>query len=153
MRNNNLIFEKHTMDNQEDKNQSFKVVDKRRFNETGESLSADIKPSEKESLSSNDDLKNNQEMPMSTVDSDESHDGRLDFPSFLVGMYSQTLIFLGEIPSPDTNLVTENIEAAKQNIDILVILEEKTKGNLSQEEDNLIQEILNNLRLLFVKKL
>jgi hypothetical protein len=140
------------MNNEEDRNQNFKVVDKRRFNESGEDISSDKFEEKSQNVSSqfNQDVSTSNDLR----EEDLSHeDGKLDFPSFLVGMYSQTLIFLGEIPSPDTNLVSKNLDAAKQNIDIIVILEEKTKGNLSQEEENLIQEILNNLRLLFVKKL
>lgn len=119
-------------------NSSFKVVDKRRFNEQGDSLNTP----EVQSDFKKEDIGQ-------TV---ENQSDEIDFASFLVGMYSQTLIYLGEIPSPDTSLISKNVEAAKQNIDILNILEEKTKGNLSQDEEKLMTEILNNLRLIFVKK-
>ena len=148
------------MSDKEEEIQSFKVVDKRRFSDSGESLS------KKDSIPAADEAKapqanspqaHNPNESNTTIQNQDARteegSERLDFPSFLVGIYSQTLIFLGEIPNPETNVVTKNLDAARQNIDILNILEEKTKGNLSFEEENLMQEILNNLRLLFVKKI
>jgi hypothetical protein len=58
---------------------------------------------------------------------------------------------LGLIPPPDGVPVKPDALAAKQSIDILAMLEEKTKGNLNEEESRLIKEALYSLRLSFVK--
>ncbi len=121
----------------------FKVVDKRRFNEDGKEGA----PAEESvALKSDETAKANSKEP--TMPQEE-----LNFSSFLFGMYTQTLIFLGDIPHPETNQISTHIEAAKQNIDIMGILEEKTKGNLTHDESKLFEEILNTLRLQYVKKI
>ncbi|PIW64597.1 MAG: hypothetical protein COW12_05570 [Candidatus Omnitrophica bacterium CG12_big_fil_rev_8_21_14_0_65_45_16] len=146
------------MSNSEEDNQNIKVVDRRRFSESGDSIENDTDSNEKrESVAAPnkpaeptvaENLNSDKQASRPTGESS----GKIDLPSFLVGIYSQTLIFLGEIPNPETNVVTKNIEAARQNIDILSLLEDKTKGNLSEEEEKLFTEILNNLRLLFVNR-
>lgn len=134
----------------ENEQQNFKVVDKRRFSSEGESNEIDVSKSarsaEPENRSSIEDE------PMSSIGNNEMPPQEINFPSFLMGMYTQTLIYLGDIPNPDTNKVEQNIDAGKQNIDILSVIEEKTKGNLSPEEEGLFKEILTTLRLQFVKK-
>jgi hypothetical protein len=63
-----------------------------------------------------------------------------------------TLVALGEIENPMTKKKDENLEAARQNIDILEILLEKTKGNLSENESNLLSGVLFETRMKFVSK-
>ena len=60
-------------------------------------------------------------------------------------------MFLGDIPSPQSGRPELNIGAAKQQIDLLGLLQEKTKGNLSREEEQLMQTLLTELRLRFVE--
>ena len=76
----------------------------------------------------------------------------LDFASFVMSLAHQTVVLLGEAPNPETNLLATNLEAARQTIDILAILEEKTVGNLTSEEKRLLEEVLAGLRLAYVKK-
>ncbi len=76
----------------------------------------------------------------------------IDFSSFVVSMGTQALMALGEIPNPETRAAEVNLDAAKQMIDILGLLEEKTKGNLTVEEANLMREILSSLQMLFARK-
>ena len=60
------------------------------------------------------------------------------------------LIHLGKMVHPESQKTEKNLEAARASIDILGMLEEKTKGNLSSEEDRFLQQVLTNLRLNFV---
>ncbi len=128
----------------------FRVVDKRRFSQDGESR-ADT---------SNDTQVNHTLEQSSNVIVDSgakeksqlNEQGPINFSSFVLGIYTHTLIFLGDIPHPETNEISVNMEAAKQNIDILSILEEKTKGNLTDEEAHLMKEVLDMLRLQFISK-
>ena len=76
----------------------------------------------------------------------------INFETFLLSLGTATLVALGEIENPMTKKKEENLESAKHNIDILEMLYEKTKGNLSEREDKLLSGILYESRLKFVNK-
>jgi len=70
---------------------------------------------------------------------------------FLITMLStQALSALGMIPDPDSKQRVVDLAMAKHFIDLLGILQEKTQGNLSEDESQLLEETLHQLRLLFV---
>lgn len=74
----------------------------------------------------------------------------LDFFNYIASLGFQTMIFLGEMPNPITNQVEKNLKQAKFLIDTLVILRDKTKGNLSKEEDELLNGSIYELQLRYV---
>lgn len=76
----------------------------------------------------------------------------VSFSSFVVSLASSAMVNLGEIPDPVTNKAAESLPIARQTIDLLGILEEKTKGNLDEEEARLLESVLYDLRLRFVQK-
>jgi hypothetical protein len=59
---------------------------------------------------------------------------------------------LGEVPDPATGKQQEDLIMAKQTIDLIAMLEEKTRGNLTSDEENLVKHILYDLRLRYVQK-
>ena len=61
-------------------------------------------------------------------------------------------VHLGLIEDPATGKKDKNLSIAKQTIDILGMLEEKTSGNLSKEEEDMLKNILYDLRILYVKE-
>jgi hypothetical protein len=71
------------------------------------------------------------------------------FPSLLVGLATSALIHLGE--SPDAGQHPVDLPAAKHAIDLLAILKTKTRGNLESEEEALLETLLYDLRLKYVK--
>ena len=73
-----------------------------------------------------------------------------NFSMFLAGMATQALIHLGEIEHPLTKKKEVDLEEAKYSIDLLEMLEEKTKGNLTPEEKRYLDEVLYDLRMRFV---
>jgi Domain of unknown function (DUF1844) len=75
---------------------------------------------------------------------------QLDFFNYIASLGFQTMIFLGEMPNPVTNQVEKNLKQAKFLIDTLVILRDKTKGNLSKEEDDLLNGSIYELQLRYV---
>ena len=77
----------------------------------------------------------------------------LSFSPFLTSLGYQALMHLGEIPHPDTHQVELDLEAAKETIDLLLLLESKTKGNRTSEEENLLKNLLAELQMKFVKKI
>jgi len=76
----------------------------------------------------------------------------INFPTFVVSLNASALLHLGAIEDPTTGQKTKNLLMAKQTIDILSMLEEKTAGNLNNEEKNLLKNILYDLRLMYVKE-
>jgi hypothetical protein len=76
----------------------------------------------------------------------------INFASFLISLGTQAFMHLGDIPNPMTQQREKDLPAAKQMIDILGILEGKTKGNLAADEERLLQQLLLDLRLRYVRE-
>jgi hypothetical protein len=74
----------------------------------------------------------------------------LTFATFLLSLSTSAIVSLGELPDPLKNEQCVNLSLAKQTISIIEILKEKTKGNLDDDEDRLIEGILYDLRLKYV---
>ena len=80
---------------------------------------------------------------------DELH---VDFSTFVLSLSHSALIQLGDAPHPDTQKVEADLESARHTIDLLTMLEEKTKGNLTGEEERLLAQLLYDLRIRCVAK-
>ena len=76
----------------------------------------------------------------------------MDFASFLLSLATTGMVHLGEIPEPSTGQKSEDLEGARQMIEILDIMKEKTEGNLSGEESKLLENLLYELRMKFMSK-
>ena len=74
----------------------------------------------------------------------------MDFSTFIMSLATSAMVNLGEVPSPDSDQVAKDLPAAKQIIDILGVLEEKTRGNLTESEAKLLTSLLYDLRVKFV---
>lgn len=72
------------------------------------------------------------------------------FSNFLLSLATTAMVGLGEMPDPATGLVAQNVESARQMIDILGMLKEKTQGNLNPEETRLLEGLLYELRMKYV---
>jgi hypothetical protein len=77
---------------------------------------------------------------------------KIDFSTFVLSINSSALVQLGLIDEPGGGPKTKNLPMAKQTIDLLALLEEKTKGNLTGDEENILKNILYELRMLYVKE-
>ncbi len=75
----------------------------------------------------------------------------ITFTTFVFSLSSSALAQLGEIPDPFTKKVEQNLPIAQQTIDLLGMLEQKTRGNLSDEEKKTLEAVLYDLRLRFLK--
>ena len=75
----------------------------------------------------------------------------IDFATFVLSLSHSALMHMGEAPNPETNAVDTDLALARQTIDLLGMLEEKTKGNLTGLEERLLGQVLFDLRLLFVE--
>ena len=76
----------------------------------------------------------------------------VDFSTFVLSMASTALVHLGEVPEPESGQIRKDILAAKQTIDVLCILQCKTKGNLTAQEERLLMDLLYELRLKYVQR-
>ena len=131
----------------------FKVTDRRQFTSEGEARQepeAEPEPSAAPPEELEPPRQAPEETPAETAEPD-SQEG-MNFASFLLSLATTGMVHLGEIPEPTTGQKLENLEAARQMIDILGILQKKTEGNLSPEESQLMENLLYELRMKFLSK-
>ena len=76
----------------------------------------------------------------------------INFPSFILSLSSSALLHFGDIPDPVSGTQERNLPMAKQTIDILGVLKEKTQGNLTNDEEQLIDNLLHDLRIKYVEE-
>ena len=76
----------------------------------------------------------------------------LSFTAFVLSLASTAAIHFGDLPDPASGQKAEpNLEGARQMIDILTLLDQKTRGNLTAEERQVLEQVLYELRLRFVE--
>ena len=130
------------MSTEGEENKSFKVSDKRRFDEQGQ---------ERE-VSSQGETVSSEARPAAAVESGAHQPAEINFSSFAMSLATQALMQLGQIKPPDgVDLAVDRL-AAKQTIDLLSMLEVKTRGNLEPVEKQMLEEILHNLHIIYVKR-
>jgi hypothetical protein len=130
----------------EEKNAGFTIKDKRSFDEHGNPIAAapeePVNPAP-EDIRSGEEEGSKRQSSLPT---------EINFASFVLSLSSSALYHFGEIPDPVTNKKQRNLVMAKQTIDILGMLKEKTAGNLAQEEDALLSNLLYDLRMRYVRE-
>lgn len=77
---------------------------------------------------------------------------KVSFSTFILSLASSGLVQLGEVPDPETGATGENLLMAKHTIDVLTMLREKTHACLDAEENQLLEELLYELRMKYVLK-
>ncbi len=77
---------------------------------------------------------------------------KLDFATLVLSLSHSALVHLGEAPHPDGDAAQKDLALARQTIDMLGLLEEKTRGNLTGDEERLLSQILYDLRMRFVER-
>ena len=155
------------MDHQQEdeKPKAFKVDDRRRFSSEGElkpEFRAEGGASEEPAsgsdtasgASSGTEKVERAEAPPKQRESrrGERAAAELTFETFIVGLSTQALVHLGEIPDPQGTESKPDLIAAQQLIDIIGILKEKTRGNLDRDEQSLLDAILFELRMKYVER-
>ena len=78
--------------------------------------------------------------------------GPIDFYTFVLSLGSSAFVHLGDAPHPETGKPEADLPLAKQTIDIIGMLQEKTRGNLTAEEEQLVGNLLSDLRLRYVAR-
>jgi len=75
----------------------------------------------------------------------------LDFTTFVLSLSTTALVSLGLVPDSDGSRPPANLPLARQTIDLIDLLRDKTRGNLTGEEERLLDQVLTDLRLKFVQ--
>lgn len=138
---------------EEKKEKGFVVRDKRHFDESGNIRSEEsVAPSSDEPAGKTwkEDIK-----PGPEIREDKPLEGaapEVDFIGFILSLSTTAMYHFGDIPDPYTQKAEKNLAAAKQTIDILSIIQEKTRGNLDEQEKELLEEALYELRMRFIKE-
>ncbi len=88
----------------------------------------------------------------STPDSDGQHAtlDPVDFSTHVLSLASSAMVALGKMPAPGGETMAPDFETARHLIDVLAMLEVKTRGNLDESESRLLQSLVYDLRVAFV---
>ena len=135
---------------------SFVVSDKRLFTPSGEKIaSAGTAESAKSEASSPPEKEEAATTGLPPTPPDEgaaSQDlPQVDFASFVMMLTNNVMVFLGQVPNPMSQQPQVDLEQAKHTIDIIMMLREKTRGNLTDEEERFLQELLPQLQMAYVQ--
>ena len=82
----------------------------------------------------------------------ETESFQIDFSTFIMSLTSSAFYHLGDMPDPSTGKKEVNLPAVQQTIDMLGMLREKTKGNLKEDEEKLIEQLIYELQVKYVAK-
>lgn len=148
-----MAVEESCMQDELSNEQGFTVRDKRRFAEGGES-----RPLQDPGLG-NEKAEEDKKGPEKDVgreqdsrnQSSEKQLPPMDFSGFIVGLAETTLFQLGFLRIPGQEEVSKDLQAAKHTIDLVALLEEKTRGNLTDQEKKILSDTLFQLRMAFVE--
>jgi len=108
----------------------------------------------RQTFRNNDELdsqKKTEERTCEEIAEEEAFTTILNFSMFILSLTTSALVCLGELPDPITKEKVINLSLAQQTISIIEILKEKTTGNLSEDEENLIGTVLYDLRMKYVQ--
>ena len=142
--------------------QEFRVVDKRRFTSEGDTRDSGAEERKVDPVRAKEQPVVNTaaapdsrsaSAPRSQQAGPAGEKDEMDFASLIVSLATQALVMMGEIPNPEGGRAQVNLDASRQTIDILALLEEKTKGNLTPDEQKMMSEVLASLRMAYVKKI
>jgi len=132
----------------ETKEKGFVIKDKRIFDESGEARAEDLKKEEP----AGDEISEKKPLDNDDARSREEYIPEVSFSNFVLSLSTTVMYHLGDFPDPATNKAEKNLAAAKQTIDMLNMIKIKTAGNLDDDEKGLLDGILYELMMRYVKE-
>jgi hypothetical protein len=140
------MSEEKNGNNEEIRGEGFTIKDRRHFTSEGERRQGEEPREEKKKEQEKREVRDetgkvSEEMPPLP---------EVTFSTFVLSLSTSCLLHFGEIPDPVTRKQETNLPMAKHAIDTLAMLQEKTKGNLSKEEEDLLENVLYNMRIKYV---
>ena len=147
---------------EDEEKRGFKVQDRRRFSSEGDAKAdapeekpapkADVGDARGPTMGAQAEASAAYEKAASKRGGEATQFEDITFASFVVGLSTEALALLGEIPHPATGEQIQDVRGAQQLIDILALLQQKTRGNLDHDEQGLLDAILFDLRMKYVEK-
>ena len=131
------------MPEDEIRGEGFTIKDRRAFDTEGQ-VKEEAKEEAKKEAKQDEEVAEKEEKEFTPLP-------EVNFSSFLLSLSSSILLHLGEIADPQSGEKRKDLALAKQTIDIIALLKDKTEGNLTEEEQNLLKHLLYDLRMRFVK--
>jgi len=135
---------------EETQEKSFVIKDKRMFNESGEQRQPE--PQKPEAPPRASEEPKAEPSPSKSLEEESQILSEVNFLNFVLSLSTTVMFHFGDFPDPVTRETEKNLPAAKQTIDILSMLKDKTKGNLDDHEKSLLDEILFELKMRYVKE-
>ncbi len=136
----------------DEEKKGFVIKDKRMFDESGKTRDEEPGPQPEKRDETKETAGPSPEGTPEETSEEEQYLPEITFSSFVISLSTTALFHFGDFPDPSTNKAVKNLVAAKQLIDTLSMIEAKTKGNLDQNEKNLIEGVLFELRMRYVKE-
>jgi len=127
------------------------VIKDRRFSATEGQDQKQEPGKEKEKQAEGEKAKEEEERKVLEADQEKAMP-EVRFETFIASISASALVHLGEIADPATGKQARHLPMAKHTIDILAMLEEKTRGNLAEDESQFLKNILYDLRLRYVRQ-
>ncbi|GJL80050.1 MAG: hypothetical protein NPINA01_30390 [Nitrospinaceae bacterium] len=93
-----------------------------------------------------------QEPPAQEEAANQEAPFQIDFSTFVLSLTSSAFYHLGDMPDPATGQTETNLPAVQQTIDMLLMLKEKTKANLTPDEAKLLEQLIYELQMKYVEK-
>ena len=97
------------------------------------------------------EAKASQEQKVSSEE-EQAEPFQVDFSTFIMSLTSSAFYHLGDMADPTTGKKEVNLPAVQQTIDMLIMLREKTKGNLTEDENKLLEQLIYELQVKYVAK-
>ena len=127
----------------------FVIKDKRIFDESGEARGEDLK---KEATTGDEKSERTSPEKDSQANDQKEYLPDVTFSSFVLSLSTTVMYHLGDFPDPETKKAKKNLAAAKQTIDMLNMIKIKTAGNLDVNEKELLEGMLYELMMRYVKE-
>ena len=139
---------------EEKKGKGFVIKDRRLFDESGAArVEEEMKPEDKKRAENPEEGPRTSPAEMDTPETEASPLPEINFASFIFSLSTTAMYHFGDFPDPVTKESQRNLPAAKQTIDILNILKTKTEGNLDEQEKQMLDGMLYELRMRFIKEM
>jgi len=136
---------------EKEEEKGFVIKDRRRFTEEAEA-GEDARKESEAAPKEEPKAETAQEPGPEAGEDEKTPFPEVTMATFIFSLSSSALVHLGEIPDPSTNQSSVDLGIAKQIIDTLGMLQDKTKGNLDPDEDRLLRSVLYDLRMRYIQK-
>jgi hypothetical protein len=137
---------------EEKKEKAYVIKDKRIFDETGDVRKEEASQPEVKPVESKEEAVAHPHGKESSEASRDESFPEVNFVNFVLSLSTTAMFHFGDFPDPASQKAERNLAAAKQTIDILGMLRSKTEGNLDENEKSLMDGILFELRMRYIKE-